>query len=68
MLNGNHTGRNINSGGIIGRSSQRHWPKRANQILVKTRAFGTPPCSKMNSRARRISGRSGSTPASFSAK
>ena len=68
MFSGNQCGRNIISGGSTGTPRQSHCPNRASQILVNTRTFGTPPAESTHSRAFRIAGSSGETPASFSAK
>ena len=68
MLNGAQEGSRISSGGRLGVPLHSHCPKSASQILVNTRALGTPPRLKMNSRARANSGESARYPASFSAK
>ena len=68
MLKGEAGGSRIASGGMAGRPSQSNCPKRASHSLVKTRAVPAPPCARTNSRARAISARSGSTPATFRAK
>src|SRR3990172_6779147 len=62
MLRGHQGGRKIISGGRTGTPRQSHWPNRASQIFVKTRAFGTPPADSTNSRARRIAGSAGGGP------
>ena len=68
MFSGNHGGRKIISGGSTGTPRQSHCPNRASHILVNTRTRGTPPADSTHSRAFRIAGSSGETPASLSAK
>ncbi|SCD92915.1 hypothetical protein GA0115246_1081112 [Streptomyces sp. SolWspMP-sol7th] len=67
MLSGAHLGKNISSGGISGRSSHFHQPKRASQIRVKTRARATPPRARTKAAALRMCGASGLSPARRSA-
>ena len=68
MLSGADGGSNISSGGMIGSSSQLHWPNSASQMRVKVRARAMPPRSRMNARARTRCGASGRSPASLRAK
>ena len=68
MLSGALGGKSISSGGMTGRSSQLHWPKRASQSRVKVREAAMPPRARMNSRARDKCGDSAGSPASLSAK
>ena len=68
MFRGEETGIRIDSGGMAGSADQSNCPKSESQSLVKMRVAPTPPRERMNSRARFISSRSGSTPASLRAK
>ena len=68
MFSGEETGIRIDSGGMAGRADHSNCPKSDSHSFVKMRVATTPPLERMKSRARFISSRSGSTPASLRAK
>ena len=67
MWNGAHFGIRIASGRIHGTARHGTCSNSARMMRMKTLDCSAPPCARTASRARRICGAWGSSPASFSA-
>ena len=65
---GDQRGSNMISTGISGTARHGTWPNRAREIRVNTLQRAAPPWARMASRARRMCGADGESPASFRAK